>query len=217
MAETRHGLQAVGLLDRARFLDYGEGAFYDALLQRDLRFCREVAGKIRAQRDAVRAEQVFCDAVEFYNPVHDLSLPLVLHAFQGQCGVSVFELPIIYQRAGPRETYEIQRFPLSQRREQTVLRLTNKELAVKARARNEIYRQLKLQMGPITDHLPADHAASEVLRPAPGALPEPDAERVLRYEWRGRLLHERGAIAKVITYADHYQPLASCFSSRFAM
>jgi hypothetical protein len=83
---------------------------------------------------------------------------------------------------------------------------------VKTRARGEIYRQLGAQMGPILARIPASHAASEVLRPAPIALPEPDAERVLRYEWRGRLLQERGAIEAVITYAGHYRPLISWLS-----
>ncbi len=160
----------------------------------------------------LQAEQVFCDAVEFYNPVHDLSLPLVLHALPGKCGVSVFELPIVYQSVGPHKTYEIQRFPLSQQREQVVLHLTKEELAVKTRARGEIYRQLRVQMGPIIDRIPANLAASEVLRPAPNALSEPGAERVLRCEWRGRLLQERGVIEEVITYAEHYRPLTSCLS-----
>ncbi len=212
VAESCQGLESIGLRDRARFLNYSERAFYDALLQRDSRFCEEVAGEIRKESDLLQVEQVFCDAVEFYNPVHDLSLPLVRYALQGKCRVSVFEVPVVYQSVGPHETYEIQRFPLSQQWEQVVWHLTKEELAVKTRARGEIYRQLGAQMGPILAYTPASHAASEVLRPAPIALPEPDAERVLRYEWRGRLLQERGAIEEVITYASHYRPLISWLS-----
>ena len=212
VAETRHGLQSVGLLDRARFLDYSERAFYGALLQRDVRFCENVAAAIRRETDALQAEQVFCDAVEFYNPVHDLTLPLVLHALRGKSGVSVFELPLVYQSVGPHETYQVQRFPLSRQEEQVMLELTKTELAAKTRSWGEIYRQLRGQMQPITDRLPANHAAREVFRPAPGVLPEPDAERVLRYEWRGHLHLARGAIDEVITYADHYRPLTSRLS-----
>jgi hypothetical protein len=31
---------------------------------------------------------------------------------------------------------------------------------------------------------------------------------VLRYEWRGRLLRQRGEVDEVITYFEHYLPVA---------
>jgi hypothetical protein len=41
-------------------------------------------------------------------------------------------------------------------------------------------------------------------------LPEPDeASRVLRYEWRARLLHEQGEIDRIITYREHFLPAAA--------
>ncbi len=53
-----------------------------------------------------------------------------------------------------------------------------------------------------------EQLALEEMRPAdsgPSPLPE---ECVLRYEYRGELLKERGEVQRALTYGDHYLPLA---------
>lgn len=195
------------MMERARFLDHSEESFYAALLACDGEFYSRVADEIRREIETLRAEQVLCDAVEFYNPLHDMALPLVLAALAGRNDVAVFEMPIVFQRPGPGEVYEVQRFPDGSAHEQIVLELTNQELTAKLRARDEIYVQTCRQLGPLVD-IAGAHAAVEVVRPSTGAVPAPDgAARVLRYERRGRRLQQEGAVAQVITYADHYAPL----------
>ena len=98
VADTKHGLESLGLLDRARFLNHSEGSFYKALVNRDAAFYEGVARQVREAVAAVRPSQVYCDAVEFYNPVHDICLPVVKAALRGTPGVEVFEIPLIHQR-----------------------------------------------------------------------------------------------------------------------
>jgi len=55
---------------------------------------------------------VYCDAVEFYNPVHDMALPVVRAAIAGR-DIAILEVPLIYQKAGQIEAFELQRVPES--------------------------------------------------------------------------------------------------------
>ena len=208
VAETRAGLGRIGLVEQAHFLNYREDAFYGALLERDTAFYLEVAKRVSEILDELRPDEVYCDAVEFYNPVHDMSLPIVRHAL-GREAAPVFEIPLVYQKPGPGEEYEVQRLPSSQRERALELHLSESELAAKLAIRREVYSMLVAQMGPVVCDLPAEHLGTEVVGRAEWALPRPGAERVLRYEWRGALLRERGEVSRVITYAEHYLPVAS--------
>jgi hypothetical protein len=88
VGQTERGLERIGLRDRAHFLNYTEAAFYEALIEGDVHLFREVARNLRAWLDCIRPAQVLCDAVEFYNPVHDLSLPIALAAVADAGGVA---------------------------------------------------------------------------------------------------------------------------------
>jgi len=122
--ETRRGLESIGLLEHAHFLGHPEKSFYDALLARDSALYEEVASQVCTCFQALKPEQVFCDAIEFYNPVHDISLPIVRAALDGQVGASVFEVPLVYQKAGEGESYVVQRMPGSRRGEQIEIQLS---------------------------------------------------------------------------------------------
>jgi hypothetical protein len=209
VAQTRRGLESIGLADRAYFLDYGEQSFYDALLDRDAAFYAEVASRVRELLRDLRPTQVLCDAVEFYNPVHDMSLPIVRAALAHEPDVAVFEVPLVHQKPAGDERYEFQRTSPSRRPDQIEWPLSEAELATKLGARDRIYTALTAQMGPLLAAIPLADLALEVVAPAPASLPEPDGERVVRYEWRARLLLERGEIERGITYADHYLPVAT--------
>lgn len=207
-AETRRALESIGAIDRARFAAHGEQSFYAALVERDGAFFRRVAAEVGAVIDAVAAEQVFCDAVEFYNPVHDLALPLALAALRGGRSAAVFEVPVVYQKPGPGEVVETHRFPDDGGPGRAVLRLSDEELRRKLRARDEIYHELGARFAYVGAVSPAQ-AAVEVVRRSNGSVPTPDASRVLRYEQRGRLLEQRGEVEEVITYAGNYLPILS--------
>ena len=212
-AETRRALDKVGLLDHVSFLDFREGDFYRALLERDLDYFRIVIARLRTQLEELAPEQVICDAVEFYNPVHDLSLPIVRAALGSAPEVQVFEAPLIYQvacqGAANLERYELQRFPPSRRGGQIEFHLSIDELGEKLAARDQVYGALRRQIAPLLAGTPADHFATEVIAPAARGLSEPSGDQILRYDWRAQLLLDRGQITRAITRAEHYVPLAA--------
>src|SRR5207247_1574969 len=112
--ETRRGLSSIGLDGQAQFLNLQESACYEALLRCDVAWCETVAAAVQEVIASAHAQVVLCDAVEFYNPVHDLSLLVVQRAARRWPGLAVFEVPIIYQRPGAGESYEVQRLPAAQ-------------------------------------------------------------------------------------------------------
>ena len=209
LAETRRGLAGIGLSGRARFLNHTEASFYEALIARDSGFYRRVAEEVRVSVRALRPARILCDAVEFYNPLHDMALPVVRAALRGPADAQVFEVPLVYQRPAEAESYEVQRVPASRRGAQLEFHLSERELDRKVRARDEVYTALVEQMGPLVSGLPRAHLAREFVARARSSVPEPAADVVLRYESRARLLALRGEIEREITYREHYLPVAS--------
>jgi hypothetical protein len=207
--QTRRGLDTIGLCDHARFLAYSEQSFYEALLDGDAGFYAGVAARVREVLRDLRPKRVLCDAVEFYNPVHDMSLPVVRAALSGDRETPVFEVPLVHQTPSESETYRIQRTPDGGGGEHLEWRLSPSQLQAKIDARDAIYTILTEQMGALILDLPREHLAVEVVTPAATSLPESDGRRSLRYERRARLLLEKGEIDRAITYRDHYLPVAS--------
>lgn len=200
--ETKDGLLGLGLLENATFLPYTEQSFYDAIRQGDAEFFLDVADRLRSifQRDARR--QIICDAVEFYNPVHDMTLPLVLSAGAG--GHEVFEVPLIHQVEGGQ--FEVQTTPKEFRVVQSEVTLTEIERGNKRGALQFTYQILRETMGQIL--LASPHALEkEVVFPAQFPLRLPGSSCFLRYEQRAKLLKSEGKIEEEITYEDHYVPL----------
>ena len=206
--ESRAGLTSIGMLERTIYLGYSEAAFYTALLDADVALFADVVRQLRSLIVDQRPEQMFCDAVEFYNPVHDITLPLVRAAVD-QWPVDIYEVPLVYQKDEPEETYEIQRVPSPLAAHRIVHALTPPEVDRKAAALNEIYRSLHDQAGPVFLSLSREHLGREEMAAAvPPALSPAATGRALRYEWRARRLLDQGAIQRAIGFADHYQPIA---------
>ncbi|MEO8602249.1 MAG: hypothetical protein ABI629_06715 [bacterium] len=208
VGETCLGLERIGLRQQAHFLNFSEQSLYDALLAGDIGFYRDIAARVGERFEALKPQQVFCDAVEFYNPLHDMSLPIVFAALRDRAA-AVFEVPLVHQRAGAVEAYDVQRMPPSRRAGEVEMPLSERELAAKLAARAQGYALLQAQMGPVLAGLPQAHLAIEVVAPAPPELPAPGPDCVLRYEWRAQRLLARGEIGQAITYADHFLPLAA--------
>src|SRR4030095_16760309 len=179
--ETQHGLARLGLAEGADFLNYSETSLYDALLDGNLALFREVAERVRERLDALEPQQLFCDAVEFSNPLHDMTLPIVRAAVSSRAHARLFEVPLVYQRVGARESYEVQRMPPSRRLGQVAVRLTERELSAKLSARDHGYDLLQQRIGPVIATLTNEHLSTEVVAPAPQGLPTPSADCVLRY------------------------------------
>jgi len=207
--ESRRALASIGALDRAKFLGWREQTLYDALLALDLDVLRRLAGEVRAELIAVAPRQVICESIELYNPLHDLTLPIVRAAASG-LGIELIEFPLIAQEPCAGECYRVQRFPAD--REAVALALDPIELENKLHARDHEYRSLRRTTGAIAD-VSRERAGTEVFASASDALPTPGRDHVLRYEWRARLLHERGEIDQVITFADHFLPAAAALAA----
>lgn len=208
LEQTRQGLQRIGLKERATFLNYTESSFYEGLLDRDTAFYAEVASRLGQVLETLHPAQVLCDAVEFYNPVHDLSLPLVRAALRGAPGISVFEVPLVYETPSKAETCEIQHATPDRSAAAISFDLPAEHLDAKIRARDEVYTLLTDQL-PIILAIPRQRLAMETIVPAPSEVPGPDDFRAMRYERRAQLLLERGEIERKITYLDHYMPVAA--------
>jgi hypothetical protein len=206
---AKNGLAKIGLLERVYFLNYSEASFYEAMLDHDAQLFNEVARAIQIHINQVQPDQIFCDAVEFYNPVHDITLPLVRSAL-GNGKAALYEVPLVYQASGAEEAYIIQRIPTSLADRRVQFELSEAELAAKISARNDIYKNLREQAGPEFMELTAEHASREEFAVSCSELAVPDTHgRMLRYERRARLLHTDGAIKRMITYRDHYLPAAA--------
>ncbi|SRR6266436_1114907 len=209
VSETEEGLASIGLLNQATFLNYAEYTFYDSLLACDYMFFKNISDQVGALLDCYRPAQILCDAVEFYNPIHDLTFAIVRGALQSKDETPVFEVPLAYQKSMRPGDYEIQRLPASRRKDQIETQLTEDELDNKLKARDHIYTSLLNQMGPLISKLSRDHLGLEVVAPAIPSLPKLSGDRILRYEWRAELLRSLGKIQNAITYSQHYAPMAS--------
>jgi hypothetical protein len=209
--ESRRALASIGLLERAKFLRYGEQALYDALLDADLGALGQLVDAVRTQLIELRPRQVICEAVELYNPLHDITLPIVRAAAAGLEGIELIEFPLIAQEPAPQERYRMQRFPDG--RASFELSLDAAELGNKLHARDHEYRSLRRTTADVAT-VSAECAGTEVFARAAETLPLPGRDHVLRYEWRARLLQARGEIARVITFADHFVPVTAALAAR---
>lgn len=198
--ETQMGLESIGLLDRAIFLDHSEASFYEAILRKDARFFLEVAREVREVHSRVDPDQVICDAVECYNPVHDMTLPIVERARYGDLEC-VFETPLIFQKTDPGEVYAVQSVPAGCRSTFTI-GLSAEERESKLRGLNEIYSILRETLGALL--LGAKHALErEVLMAAGNPLRAPAPDVALRYERRASELRSLGKVEEEIR-REHY-------------
>lgn len=213
-AQAKEALASIGMLENTRFLHHPEDSFYRALLARDTTRFETVTEELRRVLDATEPSQVYCDATEFYNPVHDITLPLVRRALAG-APAALYEVPLVYQQAGngqPR--FAIQRIPEELAERRAVYELSEKQLDAKQHARDVVYRNLREQAGPEFLALSREHLAREEVALAGESLPAPGEHgRALRYDERARLLHERGEVEEAITYRDHFLPMLDALAA----
>ncbi|MDX2028144.1 MAG: hypothetical protein SFW62_05865 [Alphaproteobacteria bacterium] len=205
--QTRRGLASYTDPSQLHFLNHREQALYDALLACDAEFYRGIAGQLREIFQPMDIEAVYVDSVEFYNPVHDITLPVVLSALDGR-DAALYEVPLIYQETGKGESFAMQCAPAALDDECMQIDLTEGELARKAETlRNGPYGILTSQMGSMIEEALASHGKRERFLKGRRVLPRPVAGQALRYEERGQKLKDRGEIGEVITYNCHYAPI----------
>ncbi len=199
LRETSEGLQAAGVGD-VTFLNFSEQTFYDALLEQNVAFLATVCERVRAVLSR-GFDSIFCDAVEWYNPVHDLSLPIV-RAVAGELTL-LYEVPLIHQA---RDGFVFQRAPVGRRKLEQRYDVSEEALGVKVTAWKEIYKILYGQYGSMLGNV-RDIAKTETVMRAGDPARDVDEGAVLRYDERGEKLHGN----KAITRDRHYLPLINAF------
>ncbi len=205
--QSKAGLEKIGLRDHVTYLNFSESSFYDALLDSKSDLFFRVAEALRGEIERVNPDQIFCDAIEFYNPVHDITRPILLNALNGNRGPALYEIPLVYQKPGGEEAYAIQRVPPEQAHLRFQYDLSKPELDSKVHARDHIYANLREQAGPEFLATTPAYLSREEIADANGPLPDAEnSGRVLRYEWRAKLLEQRGLIPEAITYRGHFLP-----------
>lgn len=209
VSQTRRGLTGLGLLANAVFLGVAESACYRALVLREPATFTGMVSRLREEIARFRPAQLFCDAVEYYNPVHDIALPVVLAAAGASSTRPVFEIPLVRQRPGEVEAYDVQRPPPGSQETTFELRLTTAEISEKLNAFHGTYHLIRELFATGLGGVPLTFVDTEVVVPARPPLRPPGPDAVLRYERRARLLKERGAIAEEITWSGHYLPVAT--------
>jgi hypothetical protein len=209
--QTHKGLRSMGLLNQAHFLNHPEHVFYERLLEVDTEFFVGVAEQLRQIIDQLKPDIICCDAVEFYNPVHDVALPIVRAALRGYAGKpEVYEIPLVYQQPmNEGISYICQRIPESRAAHCQRLELKPEELTNKLKARQRIYTLLGEQMGATLQDLSCAHLGVEEVAVARMRVPQVAKDQVLRYEWRAEKLLRDGRITRVIQYKKNYLPVAA--------
>jgi hypothetical protein len=189
------------------YLNHSEQSLYDALVVGDAEFYRALASEVGDIIAKLGGEVVYCDAVEFYNPVHDITLPVVRAALATN-DVGIFETPLIYQKTGSVETFELQRVPGSLSSQEICIELSQKELEQKtATIESGIYKMLFEQLGNAIPDALLRQGRHEHFLKGRSYLPTPGPEQVLRYEIRGKQLKDAGIVPEVITLKKHYAPI----------
>jgi len=212
VADSRRVFERLDLSDRVCFLDVPEVDLYRALLERDSRTLLGLVDDIRAVVDRVKPREILCESVEFYNPLHDLTLPLAAAAARHRPDVEMLEFPLIAEIPDTGGRFRVQRPPASRHGAAETFELTPAELAAKRAAADDSYPSLRLQLGELLDGISSEHAAKEFYLRASSELPEPGAEHALRYEERGRLLKKEGTVDRVITFHEHFLPAVAALN-----
>lgn len=203
IAETADGLRRIGLFENSVFLNHTEQSFYDALIRKSSSFFKAVSDEVRTVSQLYRPEQVLCDAVEFYNPVHDMTLPITMRAMPVRFD-RVVEVPLVYQKPGQGEIYCVQSFPQSRGSAQILL--SEEERASKREALADTYTILMKTMGPILVGSP--HTLErEVFSYALSPMRDPGKDYVLRYDDRAQILKKSGKIEDMILREEHFLPV----------
>lgn len=204
--ETRKGLESIGLLGNAFFLNHTEESFYEALLRMDYGFFFKVASEVRDTFRVLKPEQILCDAVEFYNPVHDMTLAILSNAVDSPWD-GMFEIPLIYQKDGPKEEYGVQTVPYSVG-DKLEFELTQEESASKKNALQNIYTILRDTLGTILLSSPTA-LKKETIFPASTPLRWPVVGYALRYDRRAAELKSAGKVRDKITHELHFVTVVS--------
>lgn len=207
LAQTGQGLRAAGVKEGIVFFNHTEASFYQAILDKDVTFFDQVAAKLAVMIRDTEPSQILCDAVEYYNPIHDIIMPVTLRAIRkAQNHAQVFAVPLVYQKAAPQSGFVFQRALEGQRQFEETFRLQDEESKAKATVLSSTYTAVMAQMA-FPPEVIEQGCLEEHLVPASSPLDLADLSCVIRYDQRGRMAQKEGLVERAITYAEHYLPL----------
>ena len=206
--ETKAVLTKIGLAENAVFLNRREDSFYNALLDLDCGYFEALSGTIRDLLIGFVAPYIFCDAVEFYNPVHDMTLPIAksLGRFS-----TIFEIPLAYEDTNGN-TF-VQKPPNVSGPDAISVPLNKEEKRLKEYFLQTVYRSLGEQMD-LLIKFDASLIEGEWFLTDRGWPISPKCGQVIRYDARGKKLVSEKAYARNITHEGNYVPLTTEFLRR---
>jgi hypothetical protein len=199
--ETRSVLSRFSLDDRAVFLQYPEDEFYKALLNLDLAYFSKIKDSIKCVLQDSDSTDIYCDAVEFYNPIHDMTLPIV-KSLGISSNINVWEVPLVYQDINGE--FLVQK-PPKDCAEATCLRLEYEEQMIKKDIFRKEYNSLGEDMEKLISIDPTLTESEWFLknRSYPNCI-YPNSQQVIRYNYRGENLVNEGVLSTAINYTTHY-------------
>ena len=172
--------------------------WYRAILAGDRRLFIGAASQIAEMCCAEGVTQIVADALEFFNPMHDLCSCLaqnVLMQLQGSGAVEFLTYPIERPdllRADPDYAYALDDLALRRKLEAVA-------------EYHELTAEVERRRVSAVEHLASERLFSVDIH---RVWPRLSAEEPF-YEKFGREMIARGTYAELITYADHVRPLAA--------
>lgn len=211
LEQTRAGVAAAGVTHSqgVSYFNCTEDSFYRAILRKDTVFFGAVAERLAAVIEDEKPGQILCDAVEYYNPIHDIALPVTLLAIKKAASkAKVFTVPLVYQASDSAVGFVFQRALPGQARLELSYDLSIPEEQSKLAAIKGIYHALMAQMGFSDEVVKRACRAEHIVEAEPGA-PDVDPGCVIRYNERGQQAKTIGLVFEAITYQEHFLPLVT--------
>lgn len=204
-ALAREGLERLELSKQATFLGVPEGDVHRWLLQGDVASILELRGAIADWLRRIEPMQVFGDAFELTNVVHDLGRAILDSAWRERfqrVACANFELPLVCRTDPEPWKLRFQEFPDSSFES---ISLTQAELKIKQSLADWIgTRRMEAEMA-----RPYFDLGKEIFRQVPAdrdySVPPEGLQR--HYDEWGQIQVQLGKYAQPILFADHFVPL----------
>ena len=210
VARTAAILERAGAAPGRLFGRYSDARLYRALLACDVEFAVGVVEEIVAAVQSWRSRVVVSDALEGFNPGHDL------------CAACVDVAAAVLAR---RHGHDVSRLDFlldgvelggsrPRRRDEVVIRVDPTALAQKLRDVRE-YEEIALDVGSLLARHGEDALHDEVLRPVAGSRALREPPEPPGYERVGEQRRAAGHYSEVIRRREHFLPLVRALHRHF--
>ena len=204
-ASTRAVLEATGSTAGSILGAFTDVEIYDAMLTGNVTAVAAATESIAASLVEHKIRTVVADAVEFYNPTHDLCA--VVATFAAACArldrfavIERFDYPVTTTSSG----------------EGIVLELTPADVERKLAAAYA-FENLTGDVDRIVQTLGKGDLAREIIRPVSAGLELPVPSRKPFYETHGEERVASGRYAHVLRYEDHFVPFVNALAAALGL